>query len=206
MRKFLACLIVLAFTFAQVRESEGIEVSLTEKEVQEAINWEAGNKDSLKNIFDNINSPYLFGEIAGPSAYGYIHTKFSSLVFLSQDSARRYESLKKSDIEEILNAKTLSIAIIDYGEGLDFAKNYLMVLKQGEKIIHPAHVDRRTETSIFSTISKIIGTYEGPPFKTTVSADFPYSEFDPNAKTTIILIRDRGRKESRFEVDFSRYK
>jgi hypothetical protein len=37
-----------------------------------------------------------------------------------------------------------------------------------------------------------------------IEARFIYSDIDPKAKTTVILIKDQ--RESRFEVDFSMYK
>jgi hypothetical protein len=45
----------------------------------------------------------------------------------------------------------------------------------------------------------------GNPFSLAViEARFLYSDIDPKAKTTVILIRDQ--RESRFGVDFSMYK
>jgi len=174
--------------------SGGIKVNLTEEEVQEAINWGAENKDS----FEVLIRPYVFGVLEAYEESGYIGTKFYYLAFLGYLSARKYKSPERAEVQTVLSAKVLPISISTYGDKIDFAKDYHMVLKQGEKVIQPVKVKAPELAEMTARFP------ESPLFRATMSADFPYSEVDPKGKATIILIKDWG--ESEFEVDFSRYK
>ncbi|MFQ5867969.1 MAG: hypothetical protein ACE5IT_08285 [bacterium] len=174
--------------------TNGIKVNLTEEEVKEAIDWGAENKDSP----ENIRSLYGFGELKGHKEYGYVATKFYTLAFLGCRSARRYKSPGRDEIEEILSSKEFWIRICTYGDKIDFAENYRIVLKRGKKVIKPGTrgSPRWTKTTAVFPSS--------PSYQATVTAFFPYSAIDPKAKTKIILIKDKG--ESSFEVNFSQYK
>jgi len=170
---------------------DGIKVDLAEEEAKEAINWGAGNKDSIKNIF----LPYSFGE---PEIYqegGAVLTKTYALAMLSCRLAREHKSLDRAEIEEILNSDTLGIAVTTYGSKADFLKGSRILLKQGNKTIHPV----RTETE-----KQVESTEDFSVYRGHLVGYFRYSEIDLKARTTVILVKKRG--ESRFEVDFSRYK
>jgi hypothetical protein len=173
--------------------SEGIKVNLTEKEVKEALDWGRKNKDTPKVLFFT----YRFSSQAYKGE-GYIATKFMALALLGCSSGKRYQSVKRADIEDILNTKVLMISISTYGDKPDFAKDYHMVLKQGGKVIQPVSVDAPAWANTTG------GSPENPSYLAPVIASFPYSDIDPKAKTTVILIKDQG--DSRFEVDFSHYK
>jgi len=205
--------------------SGGIKVNLTEEEVQEAINWGAENKDSP---IGTLESFYKFGIpkrvrdaarktlkrasattrekskaidiILAGDEYGYISTTFYRLAELSYRKAREYKSPERSSIDStlMLGRKKFGIYIFTYGGSLDFAKNYHMVIKQGEKVIQPTGRcgdERANMTSSWPNY---------PSYRAMVSGWFSYSEIDLKGKATIILIKDRG--ESEFEVDFSKYK
>lgn len=191
MRKLFIVISLIALT---VNFVQAVIVNLTEEEVQEAIDWGTKNKDS----YEKTTSPYKFGETEAYKENGYIGTKFFMLAFLAYQSARRYESLDRAHIEEVLNFKTLAINIVTYGYEIDFAKNYHMILKQGEKVIQPVSVEAP------ELVDMAPRWIESAPYSAQVTGFFPYAKIDPKAKTTIILIKARG--ESRFEVDFSRYK
>lgn len=172
----------------------GIKVNLTEEEVQEAINWGAENKDSPV-VF---RRPYNFGSPNAFEESGRISTKFYSLADCGYGTARKYKSPEKWMIDIILGYRTLTIYIFTYGDRLDFAKNYHMVIKQGEKIIQPVSVKA-------PELAKMTARWpHSPSYKAIVSGLFAYSEINPKGKAVIILIKGRG--ESKFEVDFSRYK
>lgn len=195
----------------------GIKINLTEEGIKEAIDWGAKDKNSYGK---NVSEAYRFGKplsnwigewvnfreatgkkIDNWSEYkesGSIYTKFFSLATLGGSLAREGKSPERADIEKILNMRTMMVYIHTYGDKGQFAKNYRIVLKQGEKLIQPVEVKAdglACKTAFFP---------KSPSFSACVEARFLYSEIDPKAKTTIILVKDQG--ESRFEVDFSRYK
>lgn len=177
--------------------SDGIKVKLTKEEIQEAIDWGAENKDSP----ENIDSAYRFGEWESYKECGYISTKFYRLARFSCQSARSmYKSLTKSDIKGELACNSLTIVIYTYGDKIDFAQHYYMVLKQGDKIIQPKPGDVIADDWADMTAR----WPKSPSYRARVMAFFRYSKINPKAKTTIIL--DQGWGESKFEVDFSRYK
>lgn len=210
MRRFLTAvfLIALAVSLTQGRaenvltqeeEKEavytgGIKVNLTEKEVQEAIDWGRKNKDS----WEVVGRTYAFGNPKLYNEFGLISTKFYCLAYHGYRSVRRYESPNEFEIYRILAERTLGIYIFTYGDTLDFSENYHMVLKQGEKIIQPVNVIAGW------WVDKTLRFPKSPSYKATVLGMFPYSDIDPRGKATIILIKYGG--ENRFEVDFSRYK
>jgi len=206
MRKYLLPFLVFVFLLVSLngcakREEEeevvysgGIKVNLTEEEIQEAINWGAEKKDS-----EHIFLSYSFGGRGyPPQEDGMIHTKFFGLAYLGYRLARKHKSPEKAEIEAILHSyeEYFGIDISTYGDEIDFAKDYYIVLRQGIKIIEAVSTDRWADTTDYFP--------ESPSYKATVTSIFPYSEIDPKGKTTIILVKDR--EESRFEVDFSRYK
>lgn len=174
--------------------TDGIKVDLTKEEIEEAKEWGAENKFSVKTLLDQ----YFFGNKEEFEEHGSIHTKFLSLALLASELARMYGRPKKSEIDAILRRTRLGVGIFTYGGETDFAKNYHMVLKQGEKLIQPVDVKAYKESEIHPPA---LGT---PPLQARLMFWFRYSKIDLKAKTTIILVKETT--ESRFEVDFSQYK
>jgi len=174
--------------------TDGIKVDLTEEEIKEAIDWGAKNKDS----FWKVIKPYLFGKWGISEEFGVILTKSFYLASLGARSARNYKSPEESDIGVVLIDDTLHVMINTYGNEPEFYKGYQIVLKQGERVIHPVKIESRKQAG------PTVGFLNTPYYRGDVTGLFRYSEIDFRAKTTIILVKDEG--ESRFEVDFSEYK
>jgi len=197
--------------------TDGVKVDLTEEDIKEAIDWGAKNKNSYG---ENASKVYRFGrplstwitnwvnfrqatkkKISAWSEYkesGSIFTKFSLLAALGASFARENKRPERTYINEILNMKTMAVTIWAYGDKRRFAKNYQIVLKQGDKVIQPVEAEAdqlACKTAFFP---------KSPSFSARVNAKFLYSDINTRAKTAIILIKDRG--ESRFECDFSQHK
>jgi len=169
----------------------GIKVNLTEEDIKEAIHWGSENRDNLENIL----RCYSFGELGIYQEGGAVLTKTYGLACLGCFSAREIRTPDRAEIEEIVNSDTLGIAVTTYGSKADFLRESRLVLRQGEKIIHPVNTE----------ITKQVESTEGfSVYRGHLVGYFPYSEIDPKAKSTVILVKERG--ESRFEVDFSLYK
>jgi len=172
----------------------GIKVNLTEEEVEEAIDWGAKNKNSPQNIF----LPWVFGKFGNYEETGTIFTKTCYLTYLGFFSAREYKTPDKKGVKSTLSLNALGIMVTTFGTKADLRESYRIVLQQGKEIIQPGYIGRKKEADPTAGFVKI------PYYKFNITGFFPYSEIDPKAKTTIILIKPQG--ESRFEVDFSRYK
>lgn len=174
--------------------TDGIRVDLNQEEVKEALDWGVKNKFSTENII----AAYHFGSEEAHEEHGVIFTKFHALAVVAAESAREYRSPDASKIDEVLHRETFGIAIFTYGDWLGFAAGYHMVIKQGEKIIHPIEVEAAEGAMIEP---RALGT---PLVETPVTAEFRYSDVALKGKTTIVLIKDKG--EISFDVDFSNYK
>lgn len=173
--------------------TDGIKVNLTQEDIQEALTLGAQNRGSKDS-----GAKYYFGTREGYEEYGYLTTKFSSLVGLGWGSAKEHKKPDRFLIDYLSRFIVFGIEVVTYGDEIDFAKNYHIVLKQGGMVIRP-------EIPFWEQMGEKTPCFpESPSYKALVTGLFPYSEIDPKAKTTIILIKDRG--ESTFEVDFSRYK
>ncbi|MFQ5868104.1 MAG: hypothetical protein ACE5IT_08985 [bacterium] len=174
--------------------TEGIKVGLTEEDIKEAVDLGAKIKDTAKGFLPS----YGFGSMKAYKEYGNIITKFCSLVLLSLKLGKGYKNLEEAKIEEINRLEHFTITILTYGDEVDFAKNYRIVLRQEEKVIKPVYIKTHYQALASSSFP------QSPSFGAVVIAHFLYSEVDPKARTTIILVKDK--EESSFEVDFSRYK
>lgn len=189
-----------------------VKDDLTEKEVNEALDWGAENVYS----YENFASAYRFGKWKGYKEHGFIDTKFYSIAYSGYEAGRLYKRPGKDEIDKILSNKNFEISIVTYGDSKDFAQDYHIVLIQGEKVVQPVSVValylpgmRRKISGLTTLVSRIFSfvtqlIFPSYRYGADVCAEFPYSKIEPNQKTTIILIKDEG--ESRFEVDFSRYK
>lgn len=175
--------------------TDGIKSQLSQEEVNEAIDLGAKIKDSYEDFLHS----YRFGGSADYDEHGVIITKFSALVTQSWQAARKYQTIKNTDIDEILRTPTFNVILFTYLGRPGLGKDSHIVLKQGDKIIQPrkievAHEQQKPDTD-----------YTVPIWEICVAAYFAYSDIDPKAKTTIIFVLPTY-DEVTFEVDFSRYK
>jgi len=174
--------------------TDGIKVDLTEEEVKETIDWGRRNKDS----FGNLLRPCLFGKFGLYEENGMIITKTLELAAQSALAAITYRTLTEAQVNQICKSKYFAIRVNTYASKKDFLKACSIVLGQGKKIIRPKRIERVKETD------PTAGFFGIPYYRGYVMGLFSYSDIDPKAKTTIVLIKVIG--ESRFEVDFSKYK
>lgn len=171
----------------------GIKVKLTKEKIKEAM--EAGKKEQT---FQEFVKPYRFGSPTPYREYGHVLTKLCELAMFTVRSARNHEAPHPAVIHNILDSSTLGISISTYGNSKGFSKDYLVALKQGEKIIKPINIQRGEEDLQFPPESNY------PKMQSTILAEFPYSELNLKTKTIITVEKDWG--ESHYEVDFSRLK
>jgi hypothetical protein len=174
--------------------TDGIKSQLSQEEVNEAIDLGAKFKDSPEDYRDF----YRFGGSEAYDQHGYIVTNFYSLVAVSWQAARKYTTINKTDIDEILRNSAIVVNLFTYWDRPGLGKDPHVVLKQGDKIIQPFKVEVAHEENIPDP------DYTVPIWEICVSACFAYSDIDPKAKTTIIFVLLTD--EVTFEVDFSRYK
>lgn len=126
---------------------------------------------------------------------GFLITKIGALSVMAAHMALRGLEPSETDVAQVLEGKTMLISTVILGNTPNFAVDSYMVLDQGGKTIKPVMVrfDAQADRSVVWPKS--------PRFKAKVVASFNYADFDPRAKTTIIVYPATGG-ESRFSIDF----
>lgn len=126
---------------------------------------------------------------------GFLITKIGALSVMAAHMALRGLEPSEADVAQVLEGKTMLISTVILGNTPNFAVDSYMVLDQGGKTIKPVMVrfDAQADRSVVWPKS--------PRFKAKVVASFNYADFDPRAKTTIIVYPATGG-ESRFSIDF----
>ena len=126
---------------------------------------------------------------------GFLITKIGALSVMAAHMALRGLEPSEADVAQVLEGKTMLISTVILGNTPNFAVDSYMVLDQGGKTIKPVMVrfDAQANRSVVWPKS--------PRFKAKVVASFNYADFDPRAKTTIIVYPATGG-ESRFTIDF----
>lgn len=127
---------------------------------------------------------------------GFLITKIGALSVMAAHMALRGVEPSEADVAQVLEGKTMLISTVILGNKPNFAVDSYMVLDQGGKTIKPVMVrfDAQANRSVVWPKS--------PRFKAKVVASFNYADFDPRAKTTIIVYPATGG-EARFTIDFS---
>ncbi len=127
---------------------------------------------------------------------GFLITKIGALSVMAAHMALRGLEPSEADVAQVLEGKTMLISTVIFGNKPNFAVDSYMVLDQDGKTIKPVMVrfDAQANRSVVWPKS--------PRFKAKVVASFNYADFDPRAKTTIIVYPATGG-ESSFTIDFS---
>ena len=127
---------------------------------------------------------------------GFLITKIGALSVMAAHMALRGLEPSEADVAQVLEGKTMLISTVIFGNKPNFAVDSYMVLDQDGKTIKPVMVrfDAQADRSVVWPKS--------PRFKAKVVASFNYADFNPRAKTTIIVYPATGG-ESRFTIDFS---
>jgi hypothetical protein len=136
-----------------------------------------------------------FGGRADLQAGGFLVTKIGGLSVLATHMALRGLEPNAAEVAQLMDAPTMPITTVIFGDSPDFAMNSYMVLDQGGRVIKPLTV------RVDGQASRTTAWPESPKFKAKIVAAFGYAEFDPNAHTTITVFPATGG-EIRFAVDF----
>lgn len=184
-KKGLFALIVLAVVYTFLTNtSHGIEINPSKELIEEAIKYgEAHPEGIFKTERLALASFGNWPDYGG----GIIMSKLIRCTVISSMKARAKKEFTKEETDETIGLKHL---IIDYKGG---AGVYKIMLKQGGKEIGPSEMKKPDFEQVGP--SKHAALYV---------VKFPYSKLDPNAKTTILVIKDFGTKE--YTVDFSKIK
>ena len=174
--------------------AHAIDVFPTAGQIQTALDQ---GKEAAEKRMPPDSFYVRFGVADEVQPKGFLITKIGALSVMAAHMALRGLEPSEADVAQVLEGKTMLISTVIVGNTPNFAVDSYMVLDQGGMTIKPVMVrfDARANRSVVWPKS--------PRFKAKVVASFNYADFDPRAKTTIIVYPATGG-ESRFTIDFSK--
>lgn len=188
----LLCVGGIALSCLPHMSAHALDVHPTAVQIQTAL-------DQGKEVAEKRMPPdsfYVrFGVADEVQPKGFLITKIGALSVMAVHMALRGLEPSEADVAQVLEGKTMLINTVILGSTPNFAVDSYMVLDQGGKTIKPVMVRFDAQAS------RSVVWPKSPRFKATVVASFNYADFDPRAKTTIIVYPATGG-ESRFSIDF----
>ena len=172
--------------------------ALRDKDCEEAIAFGREHRDTIE---DTLDRQYLFGNSSPFAEGGTIHTKWYKLALMAALASRTGEALTAAQRSAIMDDPYLQINVTVYGKNLDFAKGYTAVMVQKGSEIKPDKIHADHFMNSHSAKQSQAGF---PACWAIIRAYFRYATLDPGAAAVLIIRKDGN--ESRFEIDFSRYK
>ncbi|MBM4127531.1 MAG: hypothetical protein FJ247_09330 [Nitrospira sp.] len=179
-----------------VGPSTAIELQPTNGDVHHAIakGQEAGRDWRGPDTFH-----VRFGSADTVQPGGFLLTKLGSLSVMAAHMALRGAEPSQSDIDLVIDAPTMLVSAVIFGDTPSFAVNSYLVLEQGAKTITPAAV------RVDGTADRSAVWPNAPRFKAKVVGSFNYADFDPMADTGIIVF-PAGGGVIRFGLNFANIK
>lgn len=127
---------------------------------------------------------------------GFLITKLGALSVMATHMALRGLQPGEADVAQVLETKTMLVSTVIFGDAPTFAQESYMVFDQAGRTVKPVTV------RFDGQANRSAAWPERPRFKAKVIASFNYSDFDPQAKTTITVFPASGGAES-FVLDFA---
>jgi len=183
---------IVALSAFSPLSAQSIELHPTAKQIQTAI-------DQGKEAAQEGKSPdsfYVrFGVSDAVTPRGFLITKLGALSVMATHMALRGLQPSETDVAQVLDAPTMLVSTVIFGNTPNFAVGSYIVLEQGGKVIKPVTVrfDAQAERSAVWP--------KTPKFKAKVVASFAYRDFDPMAPTTIAVYPATGGEAS-FPMNF----
>lgn len=186
----------IALTVCRVLPVVAIEVQPSQEQIRAAL-------DQGKEAAQQHRSPdafYVrFGGTDDLHPGGFLITKLGSLSVMATHMALRGIEPSPTDIAQVIEAPTMLVSAVIFGNVPSLAVDSYMVFEQGGKTITPATVR-------FDGQANRSAAWPDPPrFKAKVVASFNYADFDPTATTTITVFPANGGEAS-FPLDFAQIK
>lgn len=173
--------------------SAAIEVRPTKEHIHAAL---ARGKEAAQQHRPPDTFYVRFGGNDAVQPGGFLITKLGSLSVLAAHMALRGLEPGRADIAQVIEAPTMLVNAVIFGDTPSFAVDSYVVLDQGGKAIKPATVR-------FDSQARRSATWpDSPRFAAKVVASFNYADFDPTARTIVTIFPARGGEVS-FSLDFA---
>jgi len=189
----VSAIVAVAVAPGMVASTASIDVQPTSEQIHAAL---ARGKESAREHRPPTTFYARFGTADESSPGGFLVTKLGNLSVVAVHMALRGVEPSQSDIAQVIEAPTMLVSAVIFGDVPSFAMNSYMVLDQEGKTIKPVTVrfDGRAQRSA--------SWPDTPRFKAKVVASFNYADFDPVAHTTITVFQAHGGQVS-FSLDFA---
>ena len=139
---------------------------------------------------------HWFGSSNELEPRGFLMTKLAGLAVMSTHFALRSATPTDTEINRVLEERTLLISLLIFGDRPNFAVDSYVVLQQGQRTIKPITVR-------FDGQANRSAVWPKPPaYRAKVVATFSYGDLDPRAKTRISVLPGSGG-EMAFDLDFA---
>lgn len=193
LRGIVSAVLVVAVVSGTAALSAAVDAQPTSEQIRAALarGKEAARQHRPPDIFYT-----RFGATneLGPS--GFLLTKLGSLAVMASHMALRGLEPTQYDITQVIEAPTMLVSVVIFGDVPSFARDSYMVLEQGAQTIKPVTVR-------FDGLADRSASWpDQPRFKAKVVASFNYADFDQAAKTTITVFPTQGGAV-RFSLDFA---
>jgi len=185
--------IALVWTCGLVCPSAAIEVQPAPAQVQLALDRgkeAAVRRQAPETFYDRFGS----GDDLHPG--GFLVTKLGGLSVLAAHMALRGLEPSAADIAHVTEASTMLVTAIIYGDSPSLGVQSYLALDQGGRVIKPVTVRTDGQARRNKTWP------ESPKFHAKVVAAFSYTDFDPQAQTTITVFPASGG-EIHFPINFA---
>ena len=183
----------LALAVVCVRPAAAVEVQPSPAQIHTAL-------DKGKTAAAQHSPPDMFyvrfGATDDLHPAGFLVTKLGALSVMATHMALRGLEPADSDVVQVLEAQTMLVSVVIFGNHPAFAADSYLVLDQAGKTIKPVTVRFDAQAN------RSAAWPDSPRFKAKVVASFNYADFDPKAKTAITVFPANGG-ESSFDLDFA---
>ena len=162
-----------------------VDISPSEEAIAEAIEHGKQDASSSKAATSNtIGNQELLCQ-----GFGFLQTKLWNIREASKANEKKLRPTKREELNEYLASPSMLITFVYCASSHRKSDDHI-VIRQGEKIIQPA----RVSTSIPELLTRT-------SYAHTVQANFAYSDFDPVASATVIVIPEKAeRREYRINL------
>lgn len=185
--------IAMVWTCGFVYPSAAIEVQPTQAQVQLAL--DRGKEAAVRRQApETFHTRFGSGDDLHPG--GFLVTKLGGLSVLATHMALRGLEPSAADIAYLTEASTMLVTVSIYGESPSFGVNSYLAFDQGGRVIKPVTVRADGQARRNKTWP------ESPKFHAKVVAVFRYTDFDPQAQTTITVFPASGG-EIHFPINFA---
>ena len=183
----------MVWTGGLVYPSAAIEVQPVQAQVQLALDR---GKEAVAHGHTPETFYARFGSHDDVHPGGFLVTKLGGLSVLAMHMALRGHEPNAADIAHVMEASTMLVTAIIYGDSPSFGVNSYLALDQGGRVIKPVTVRTDGQARRSKTWP------ESPKFHAKVVAAFSYTDFDPQAQTTITIFPASGG-ELHFPLNFA---